>query len=288
MSGTVQLTAGEHEVALLGDKAGIRVDRVCLMTPDAAVLEGIGGVDATPPAMVESLTAAPEGRYAIRLQWQPVADADLSHYQVYAGTEADYAVGNERLVGSPSDAQFVDWGLDAGTQYFYRVAAVDRAGNEAEACAPVAATTEAIAARLFAEIEQGWDWSASDEATLRFTMPADGEFVVWGLLESLDGKTGATPQLALDGRSLGGSPLDLQFLCVGHGGPTLETELWDCLRPAQGSIDAPLAYAASAGEHELTLRAGGGAQVLFKRFVVTNDLGWEPEGRTSFLIKQGD
>lgn len=285
VAGSAQLTAGEHEVSLLAGKAGVRVDRVCLMTPEAELPEGIGGVDETAPAMVQGLSATPEGRYAIRLSWEPVRADDLSHYQVYAGTEADFEVGNERLVGSPGDAEFVDWGLDEGTRYFYRVAAVDRAGNASEPCAPISAATDAIDARLFAEIEQRWDWTQDEETTLRFTMPADDEFVVWGLLESLDGKTGATARLALDGRNLGGNPLDLHYICVGHGGPVLETELWDCLRPARPTPDAPPAWQATAGEHELTLRAGGDAKVVFKRFVITNDLGWEPDGRTSFLIK---
>ncbi len=116
-------------------------------------------------------------------------------------------------------------------------------------------------------------------------VPADGRFVVWGLLESLDGKIGARVRLALDGDDLGAQNLDLQYICVGHGGPTLETELWDCLRPTQGTPDAAMAYQASAGEHELALRAIGDTTVRFKRFVITNDLGWEPEGRTGFLIK---
>ena len=48
----------------------------------------------------------------------------------------------------------------------------------------------------------------------------------------------------------------------------------------------PMAFAVAAGAHELTLKRAGKGFVEFERFVITNDLGHEPPGTTSFLIKQ--
>ena len=47
-----------------------------------------------------------------------------------------------------------------------------------------------------------------------------------------------------------------------------------------------MAFPVAAGAHELMLKRAGKGSVEFERFVITNDLGWEPDGTTSFLIKQ--
>jgi hypothetical protein len=282
---TLDLDAGRHELALSTETGGISIDRVCLTTTPQALPEGPGGYDHTAPDTPAGVSARTQGRYAVNLIWEPVAARDLSHYNVYCGAEADFETGRERLIGSPTVAEFLDWGLQSGTQYHYRVTAVDRRGNESEPSGPVAAATEALADRLFAEIEQTWNMQQADELTLPFTAPADGEVVVWGRLRSLDGERRVGVALLLDGEKVDGLRLDLDYICKGHGGPMLETTLWDCLRPQQSSPDARMAYPVTAGEHELTIRHASGGAVEFDRFVITNDLGYEPEGRTSFLIK---
>ena len=75
-------------------------------------------------------------------------------------------------------------------------------------------------------------------------------------------------------------------MCIrDSGGPVLGTDLWDCLRPQQQAPEALMGYAVTGGEHELTIRHDGAGAVQFDRFIITNDFGYEPEGRTSFLIK---
>ncbi len=282
----IALRAGEHQLTLVGSAGGISLDKLCLTSDPRLRPANLGGMDATPPRAVAGLTAEAEGKYAIRLSWQAVVEADLAHYNVYCGRSADYELGNERLVGSPSEAHFVDWGLKPGSEYFYRVTAVDRRGNEGEPSAAVAATTEPLEPRLFLELERGWNWNEAEEVVLPFEMPADGEFVIWGKLQSLDGQRKVSVEINLDGERVATRRLDLDYICTGHGGPVLNTWLWDCLRPGVTAPGDPMAFAVAAGAHELTLKRAGKGFVEFERFVITNDLGHEPPGTTSFLIKQ--
>jgi len=282
----VALDVGGHDVAMRAKGGGVQIDRLCLLTPGQELPKGRGGCDVTAPDAVQGASAQARGRYAIELSWGGSDAIDLSHYNVYCGDAADFEVGQQRLVGSPKTTRFVDWGLKCGREYFYRVTAVDRRGNEGEPSEVTSATTETLDPRLFAELETPWSTEQADEVTLPFTMPEDGEVVVWGHLRSIDGESNVSVELRLDGERIDVRGLDLDYICTGHGGPVLGTWLWDCLRPKQGSPDAPMAYAVPAGEHELRIgRASQKGHVEFDRFIITNDLGFEPEGRTSFLIK---
>ncbi len=272
---------GQISLQLTTNAPGVTIGRIALTTGDAP--PAIDDADA-PPAMA-GLSAQADGRYATRLRWEAVDAADVHHYNVYAAAGEDVAATQERLIASPSDTEYVDWGLRAGQAYAYRVTAVDRAGNESAPSEVARTSTESLAARLFAEIERAWNTREAGEIELPFTMPADGEFVAWGHVQSLDGVRSASVEMLLDGKPLATHPIAFNYICVGHGGPVLNTWLWDCLKPQRNALDQPLAWQASAGEHVLTLRATEGLEVLFERFVVTNDLGYEPEGTVDFLVR---
>lgn len=290
---TVALSAGDHAVQVTASAGGISVDKLCLTTAPTAEPTALGGIDATAPAPVTGIEARAEGPHAIRVSWRAAREPDFHHYNVYcahdlseSGRSADFEPAQGRLIGSPSAPHLVDWGLKAGSEYFYRVTAVDRRGNEGSPSAAVSAATQPLEPRVFVEVGEKWDWKDSDEATLRFAMPTDGEFIVWGKLKSLDGQTGASVEVRLDGERIASRSLNLDYICVGHGGPVLDTWLWSCLRPGLSEPGDPMAFSASTGAHTLTLKRSGKALVEFERFVITNDIGWEPEGTTSFLIKE--
>lgn len=284
--GTTRLAAGTPTVTLTPAAAGLMVDRVCLAGESGYRPEGLGGLDAAAPLAPAGLTAAAADSYATRLSWQPAAAQDLHHYNVYCGAAAGFALGQERLVASPAAAAFVDWGLQAGRTYWYRVTAVDRSGNESAPSAPASAATPALANRLFTALQAKWDTTAAPSLELPFTLPAAGGFVVWGRVQSLDGAGKARLSLALDGKPLDKPGLPFGYISVGHGGPVLNTPLWHCLRPGRTKPEDPLAYAAAAGEHKLTLTADPGVKVAYDRFVVTNDLGFVPEGTVNFRAPQ--
>jgi hypothetical protein len=90
--------------------------------------------DTFPPAAPVSLVAAvlpatPEAPAYVELSWSISQEGDLAGYRVYRG-ERDDTPGermNTELLLSPT---FRDISVMAGRGYFYRVSAVDRAGNE--------------------------------------------------------------------------------------------------------------------------------------------------------------
>ncbi|GGL95159.1 hypothetical protein GCM10011594_13590 [Nakamurella endophytica] len=97
--------------------------------------------DVAAPASPTGLTAtAGEGR--IQLSWTAVTEADLAGYQVYSSTTSPVALtAANRLTDAPQAAtSFAHTGLVNGTQRFYVVTAVDKAGNESPASDPADAT----------------------------------------------------------------------------------------------------------------------------------------------------
>lgn len=80
-----------------------------------------------PPPPTELVALAERGR--VRLVWRPSEAEDLAGYLVYRRSDA--AGEWERVTPQPGEAaEFVDTGVRSGRTYFYRVTAVDQAGNE--------------------------------------------------------------------------------------------------------------------------------------------------------------
>jgi fibronectin type 3 domain-containing protein len=83
-----------------------------------------------PPAPADLVALAEAGR--VRLVWQASEADDLAGYLVYrrAGESGDW----ERLSAGPLEAaELIDTSVTAGRSYFYRVTAIDQAGNESAA-----------------------------------------------------------------------------------------------------------------------------------------------------------
>jgi hypothetical protein len=272
---------GGVEVTLDASAPGVEIDCIALTTGGAPP----AGDDIAAPAAVEGLSAQAEGQYATRLSWEAVDAQDLHHYNVYAARGGEVEIAQEYLVGSPEDAEYLDWGLKSGEQYAYLVTAVDRAGNESAASPVATVRTEPVQPRLFVEVEREWRTAEQSELEIPFTMAEDGSFVVWGHVQTLEGNENSRVEMLLDGEPVDTPGISFQYISVGHGGPVLNTWLWDCMRPGRDGIGQPMAYEASAGDHVLTLRAAEGLEVLYDHFVVTNDLGYEPEGTVDFLVQ---
>ena len=91
-------------------KAGWYVDNVRLV-----------GVDNESPAIPTELTAESFIR-GIKLDWEPVADGDLSHYNIYRSEIS--GEGYEKIAEVPINT-FVDGTVEANSTYYYVVEAVD-------------------------------------------------------------------------------------------------------------------------------------------------------------------
>jgi fibronectin type 3 domain-containing protein len=113
-------------------------------------VESVDSNDAVVTAMDVFPPAAPEGLVAIiipatpgvpayvELSWSISPEADLAGYEIYRSEQPDTPGGrlNGELLSAPT---FRDMNVAAGRQYFYRVRAVDHAGNESPFSAEVEA-----------------------------------------------------------------------------------------------------------------------------------------------------
>ncbi len=91
-------------------------------------------VDNIAPGVPDKLSVA----YAAggnQLTWDPSPDLDFQYFRIYRGTSADFVPGPGNLVHNTSAVEWTDDAPDAWHHY-YKVSAVDHAGNESAAATP--------------------------------------------------------------------------------------------------------------------------------------------------------
>ena len=86
--------------------------------------------DTTPPAQVAGLSVTAVTA-PVNLSWTANTEPDLNHYNVYRGTTAGFpvTVGTTIPVATPTTSPYSNTGLSPSTTYYYKVSAVDNAGN---------------------------------------------------------------------------------------------------------------------------------------------------------------
>ena len=79
----------------------------------------------------------------IDLGWTANTETDLNHYNVYRGTTAGFVVtpGTTVPIATPATNSYSNTGLSPSTTYYYKVAAVDNAGNIGAVSTEVSGTT---------------------------------------------------------------------------------------------------------------------------------------------------
>ena len=90
--------------------------------------------DTTPPSAPSALAGASEDG-TVALEWSAPSDGDLDGYRVYRSTSSISDAGAATRVsgeGLVSGESYSDDEASNGTTYYYRVAAVDEAGNESD------------------------------------------------------------------------------------------------------------------------------------------------------------
>jgi len=87
--------------------------------------------DTTPPAQVSGLTVSTVSTSQLKLTWNQVTASDFDHYNIYRGTSANFPVtlGTTNPAGTTTSTSYSSTGLSPSTTYYYKVAAVDVAGN---------------------------------------------------------------------------------------------------------------------------------------------------------------
>ena len=97
-----------------------------------------------PPSQVTGLSATAVSSTQINLAWTANPPADgVANYNVYRGTAAGFTVtpGTTPPIATPTTNSFSNAGLTASTTYYYKVAAVDAAGNIGPLSSEAFATT---------------------------------------------------------------------------------------------------------------------------------------------------
>jgi hypothetical protein len=98
------------------------------------------------PGTPQNLTAT-AGNQQVTLNWEAITDADLAKYRIYRGTSSPATtLIDSNLALSPPDTFYTNSGLTNGQSYYYRVTAVDSAGNESGYSNEVSATTVGVLA----------------------------------------------------------------------------------------------------------------------------------------------
>jgi hypothetical protein len=93
------------------------------------------------PSTPQNLTATPDNQQ-ITLTWSPNTESDLEKYNVYSTTDTTAGFSLLASVNKP-DTIYTHTGLTNGTTYYYKITAVDSAGNESGFSDVVSATPSA-------------------------------------------------------------------------------------------------------------------------------------------------
>ncbi len=91
-------------------------------------------IDHSPPEVPGGFTLT-ASTSQITLGWNQGDEADLAYYNVYRALDSDE--GYVLLAGHHQSLSYYDTALESGRTYYYKISAVDGAGNESPACEPL-------------------------------------------------------------------------------------------------------------------------------------------------------
>ena len=106
--------------------------------------------DTTPPAQVSGLAVTTASSTQLNLDWTANTESDLNHYNIYRGTTDGFTVTlgvtpPTATTTNPPSNSYQDTGLTPSTTYYYKVSAVDNAGNIGPYSSPDQSATTAAA-----------------------------------------------------------------------------------------------------------------------------------------------
>ena len=303
------LDAGRAVLGLATSGAAAQLDLLCLTTDAGFTPTGPRPENTEPPAAVEGLRVENLRPRVNRLVWEPSEAAGLAYYHVYAARES-FDTPDQRLrIGSPTEPELIDWGLQAGAEYHYAVTAVDRQGNESALSPVVGVGTPpryappAVIELHFAEAELEGPFERSTGAGTRgeaylvaeetegnrvsweIDVPRAGKYYFWlrYLHRGSGGRGGEVRQhvrAALNGRgvaTLGGGSTDLHVpdrLIAPES--RLAERLWTWAWPGVADLEA---VELPDGRHTLTL-SNLTPNIRYDALILTDEPAWQPpDGR---------
>jgi Bacterial Ig domain/FlgD Ig-like domain len=96
-------------------------------------------VDNLPPSVPKGLLVAYNGTSGNQLTWEPAVDQDFRYFRIYKGDHPEFVVDPGNPAFSTVETQWVA-PLQDGWKTFYKISAVDLAGNESRAVEPALLT----------------------------------------------------------------------------------------------------------------------------------------------------
>lgn len=101
-------------------------------TPTTIVYRNSGPPSSTSPSPPTGLTAADGGMEDVLLTWNASPEADLAGYNIYRATAPfDTPMAGRRINPNPiPSTEYLDTDVTDGMTYYYRITAIDEAGNE--------------------------------------------------------------------------------------------------------------------------------------------------------------
>lgn len=117
----------------------------------------------------------------IKVVWLPGMELDLAGYNVYRsvseeGEDSIWHLLTPRLL-SAKDTAYGDQSIEAGQSYFYRIEAVDDAGNKSEKSLPFMASVTTMKFKILAQDIQIKHGKGKPEATISWSVPKNNEMI---------------------------------------------------------------------------------------------------------------
>ncbi|MEI7904740.1 MAG: fibronectin type III domain-containing protein [Candidatus Firestonebacteria bacterium] len=176
MPGTIEVNnAGEWPITVVRSAEGLAIDRIAVSSDPSfdPRMESLTSA----PAAVNSLTAETTPQSVV-LKWKASTALNIARYDVHCGGSDDIkSLGNATVIGSTADCSFTDWGLKPGTEYIYRVVAIDSRGNSSEV-STLKVSTAAQPVQIISGEKSG-DPSATQKITFTLEVKDEAPLMLW-------------------------------------------------------------------------------------------------------------
>ncbi|MBI4026397.1 MAG: fibronectin type III domain-containing protein [Verrucomicrobia bacterium] len=271
---------GTHVVRLSTTTQGVHLDQMCLTDDDGCQPRPLALYDTIPPAATTGLAATKRHPFALELSWAESKDADFSHYNLYRARKKNPQPLQVMRIASPVAPNYLDWGLENNSEYRYCVTCADRRGNESAPSPVVAARTAAIQTRRIQLPVASRVLQKNEDLMWNVNIPEPGTYAVWVKLAATKQGGDGEFEVVVGDHASRWKP-NFGIVSIHHSGPSKDIPFWDTVGSSEwGEGDL---FRLERGERRITLKLATDHPVRLEAAVVTNDLGFQPEGITSFL-----